>query len=114
MIQTILGRIPSKSNRYRIGKKRLYKTDEVTNYERNFALQYKRHETIKGEFGFSAKVYLAHKLSDHDGIFKVIFDSLQKIGAIENDRFCGDIRSRRYYDSKNPRIEFELTKLPDD
>ena len=111
MIQIIHGSIPSKSNQYRIGKKRLYNTDQVTNYKKNFALQYKRHETISLPFKFSAKVYFSNEKSDLDGCFKVVLDILQEIGAIQNDSLCTHIEAFKFIDKTNPRIELELKQI---
>lgn len=111
MIQTIHGQIPSKSNQYRISGKRLYKTEAVRTYERLFALQYKRHETIRTGFGLSVKVYMVNNRQDLDNVFKVCLDCLESVGAIENDSLCQHIEAFKFIDKTNPRIELELKQI---
>lgn len=109
--QTIIGNVPSKSNQYRISGNRLYKTKAVKDYERGFALQYKRHETIRGGFGLSIKAYLVNNRQDLDNLLKVCLDMLESVGAIENDSFCERIEATKFIDKTNPRIEIELKPL---
>lgn len=109
--QTIKGSVPSKSNNYRISGNRLYKTEAVRTYERLFSLQYKRHETITTEFGLSVKVYMVNKRADLDGVFKVLLDNLQTVGAIQNDSLCTHIEAFKFIDKTNPRIELELKQI---
>ena len=41
---TILGQVPSKSNGYRIGNNRLFKTVELKEYEVSFEWQIRKHK----------------------------------------------------------------------
>ena len=112
---TIYGQVPSKSNGYRIisirGHGSLAKTKELKEYEKNFALQFKKSEKILGNFEVNVDVYFRSNRSDLDGMFKVFLDCLQKVEAIDNDRYCMKIIARKFVDKKNPRIEFELITI---
>ena len=111
----IYGQVPSKSNGYRIisirGHGSLAKTKELKEYESNFALQYKRHNKILGNFEVEVDVYFRSNRSDLDGMFKVFLDCLQKVEAIDNDRYCMKIVARKFVDKENPRLEFKITKI---
>ena len=112
---TIYGQVPSKSNGYRIitinGHGSLAKTKELKEYEKNFGLQYKRHTKILGNFEIEVDVYFRSNRSDLDGMFKVFLDCLQKVDAIDNDRYCMKIVARKFVDKENPRIEFKINKI---
>lgn len=109
---TIYGQAPSKSNGYRIisirGHGSLAKTKELKEYEKNFCLQFGKCEQIMGNFGVEVDVYFRSNRSDLDGMFKVFLDCLQKVGAIENDRYCMSIKARKFVDKDNPRLEFKI------
>jgi Holliday junction resolvase RusA-like endonuclease len=111
--QVILGRVPAKSNMYRIGNKRFYKSKEVKEYEDSFNYQCNlyRHQRIEGKFELYLKVYFKNNRSDLDNSTKVILDNLQRMGIIENDRNCVKIDAEKYHDAVNPRIEFFLNEL---
>ena len=111
----VIGQIPSKSNLYRISGGRMYKAEEVTKYELAFAAQ-TRHlrDAMIGDFEVELRAYFPDKRQDLDGCFKVFFDCLQKIGAIQNDRKCQAIQAWRHVDKQNPRIEFKLYERHDD
>lgn len=110
--RTILGQVPSKSNGYRIisirGHGSLAKTKELKQYEKDFSLQYKRHNKILGNFGVEVDVYFRSNRSDLDGMFKVFLDCLQQVEAIDNDRYCMSISARKFVDKENPRLEFKI------
>jgi Holliday junction resolvase RusA-like endonuclease len=44
-------------------------------------------------------------------MFKVFLDCLQKVEAIDNDRYCMKIVARKFVDKENPRLEFKITKI---
>jgi Holliday junction resolvase RusA-like endonuclease len=113
---TILGQVPSKSNGYKIGNNRLYKSKELKEYEHYFflaMLQYKYMfiEPIKDKFAIEIFVYFQSNRSDLDNSAKIILDCLQDCKAIENDRLCHKLTMHKFIDKDNPRIEFEITKL---
>jgi Holliday junction resolvase RusA-like endonuclease len=111
--QVIHGVCPSKSNQYRIGNKRFYKSKEVKDYEASFNYQCDlyRHTKIEGEFEFYVRAYLKNNRQDLDGIFKILLDNLQRMGIISNDNLCKKIDAEKYHDAVNPRIEFFLNEL---
>jgi Holliday junction resolvase RusA-like endonuclease len=113
---TILGQVPSKSNGYKIGNNRLYKSKELKEYEHFFLLKMLeyRHlfiEPIKDKFSIKILVYFQSNRSDLDNSAKIILDCLQNFKAIENDRLCHELHMVKYIDKENPRIEFEITIL---
>jgi Holliday junction resolvase RusA-like endonuclease len=110
---TILGQVPSKSNGYKIGNNRLYKSKELKDYEHFFLikmLEY-RHlfiEPIKDKFSIKILVYFQSNRSDLDNSAKIILDCLQNCKVIENDRLCQELHMLKFIDKDNPRIEFEI------
>lgn len=105
----IYGQVPSKSNGYRIGNNRLYKSKELLQYEESFRLQtLTLHDTIKVEFGINIIVYFQSNRSDLDNAAKIILDSLQKCNIIANDRLCVRLVMIKKIDTVNPRIEIFL------
>jgi Holliday junction resolvase RusA-like endonuclease len=113
---TILGQVPSKSNGYKIGNNRLYKSRELKEYEERFLWQnavakYKSTETIKEKFAIEIFVYFQSNRSDLDNSAKIILDCLQNCKVIENDRLCHRLTMHKFIDKDNPRIEFEISKL---
>ena len=113
---TILGQVPSKSNGYKIGNNRLYKSKELKDYEHFFLLKMLEHqhlfiEPIKNKFSIKILVYFQSNRSDLDNSAKFILDCLQNCKAIENDRLCHELHMFKFIDKENPRIEFEITTL---
>lgn len=110
---TIKGQVPSKSNGYKIGNGRLYKSAGLKLYEVMFEWQIKKHlkESIEVPFEIWINVYFQSNRSDLDNAAKVILDCLQTSGVIKNDRLCVILVMRKHIDKLNPRIEFEIKKL---
>ena len=123
--QTILGKVPSKSNCYKIITKMnpktkkyhgsLAKADVLNEYENKFFIQcnhYRNKSPIKGYFEIHLKVYYPTERADIDNALKIILDCLQhKCRAIVNDNKCVKIIAEKYLDKVNPRIEFKLTEI---
>lgn len=107
---TIKGQVPSKSNGYRIGNNRLFKTVDLKEYEVSFEWQIKKHlgQQITEPFEIWIDVYFQSNRSDLDNAAKVILDCLQTSGMIKNDRLCSVLVMRKYIDKIDPRIEFEI------
>lgn len=112
---TIKGQVPSKSNGYKIGNGRLYKSAELKEYEVMFEWQIWKHklinEIIEYPFEIWIDVYFHSNRSDLDNAAKVILDCLQTSGVIKNDRLCSVLVMRKHIDKVNPRIEFEIKEL---
>jgi len=110
---TIKGQVPSKSNGYRIGNNRLYKTTELKSYEVNFSWQIKKHltEIIKNPFQIWIHVYFQSNKSDLDNAAKIILDCLQENKIILNDRLCSILIMEKHIDKMNPRIEFKINEI---
>ena len=112
-IVTIYGNVPQKSNSYRIGDKRLFKTKALTDYESAFYLQMGayRNLNIEGFFEFYIDVYFPSMRSDLDNAMKVCLDCLQRGNAIKNDNRCVKMVAQKFVDKVNPRIEFSIREV---
>ncbi|MDD3404948.1 MAG: RusA family crossover junction endodeoxyribonuclease [Paludibacteraceae bacterium] len=113
---TILGKIPSKSNCYKIiaigGHSSLAKQKVLKEYERSFFMQCNlRGAHITSYFSIDVDVYYENLRPDLDNCFKILLDCLQQVKAISNDRQCVEIHARKLVDKLNPRIEFEITPI---
>lgn len=112
----IHGKVPSKSNCYRIvniaGHSSLAKSRALAAYERSFFLQCPlRGMALAGFFRIDVDVYHENMRPDLDNAFKVLLDCLQACKAIRNDRQCVEIHARKLVDKADPRVEFELTEI---
>lgn len=112
----IQGQVPSKSNSYKIGHNRLYKSKELVEYENRFKwllalANGKPSEPINYKFVIEIFVYFQSNRSDLDNSAKIILDCLQNCNVIENDRLCHKLIMHKFIDKDNPRIEFEITKI---
>lgn len=116
-MQTILGKIPSKSNSYRIvtirGHGSLAKMPALREYEKSFFMQCGeyRGKNIEDFFELDLKVFYENNRPDLDNCFKILLDCLQSCKAIKNDRQCVKITAGKYIDKLNPRIEFTITPI---
>ena len=117
MIQIIKGKIPSKSNSYKIvtiqGHASLAKQSVLRAYEKSFYLQCNlyRNKMIKGLFELRLGVYYENQRPDLDNSMKILLDCLQECKAIVNDRNSVKITAEKFIDKDNPRIEFELVEV---
>jgi len=115
--QTILGKVPSKSNQYRIncnGKRSyMYKAAELKKYEQSFIAQCDKYRNaqIQGYFTIYIDIYYPSKRADLDNALKVVLDCLQTVNAFPNDNKCAGISAARYVDKEQPRIEFSLFRI---
>ena len=116
-MQTIHGKVPSKSNSYKVitlnGHGSLAKQKALKEYEKSFYLQCNeyRNKGIKGLFEIRLSVFYENQRPDLDNCLKTVLDCLQQCGAIANDRNCAKITAEKFVDKMNPRIEFELIEL---
>ena len=114
--QIIRGKIPSKSNCYKIitinGHSSLAKQKALKEYEKSFFLQCSiRGEMISNYFRLNLDVFYENMRPDLDNSFKILLDSLQSCKAIKNDRSCVEIHARKLIDKENPRIEFTIEEI---
>ena len=108
-LNTIFGQTPSKSNSYRIAHNRLFKTKQVTDYEKSFLIQCKeRGRNIQGEFELHMDVYCRRKSQDIDNFCKVVLDCMQTAKVFKNDNQCVHLNIRKFIDKTNPRIEYKI------
>ena len=114
MKQIIHGKVPSKSNCYKIitirGHGSLAKQSALKDYEKSFYLQCNqyRDKNITSLFKLHLDVYYENQRPDLDNCFKTVLDCLQGCKAIKNDRNCVKIVAEKFIDKTNPRIEFEI------
>lgn len=114
--EIIIGKVPSKSNSYKIikkdGKFSLAKKPALINYENAFGYQcHSKNLMITGRFIFTADIFYEDNRPDLDNSFKILLDCLQKFNVIKNDRSCVEIVARKHIDKKNPRVEFTIKEL---
>ena len=114
--QIILGKVPSKSNCYRIitiaGHNSLGKTKALREYERNFFIQCGlRGLEIADYFEFHCRVFYPSQKSDLDNSLKILLDCLQMTKTIRNDNLCVKIVVEKFVDKTNPRIEFKIKTI---
>lgn len=114
--QIIRGKLPSKSNCYKVvilnGHGSLAKLNVLREYEKSFYLQCgMRNANIKGFFKLSVDVYHENMRPDLDNGMKILLDCLQACKAIQNDRQCVELHARKLIDRNNPRIEFVIEEI---
>lgn len=115
--QTILGKIPSKSNSYKVitlyGHGSIAKQKGLKDYEKSFYLQCDKYrdKMIEGLFELELKVYYENQRPDLDNCFKVLLDCLQGCKAIKNDRNCVKINAQKFIDKERPRVEFTIKEV---
>lgn len=115
--QIIRGKIPSKSNCYKVitirGHGSLAKQPALTEYEKSFYLQCNqyRDKMIAGLFELYLNVFYENQRPDLDNCFKTVLDCLQGCKAIKNDRNCVKIVAEKFIDKVNPRIEFIIKEV---
>lgn len=117
MEQVIQGKVPSKSNSYKVitlyGHGSIAKQKGLEEYEKSFYLQCDkyRNKMISGLFELELNVYYENQRPDLDNCFKIVLDCLQGCKAIKNDRNCVKITAQKFIDKINPRIEFTLNEV---
>lgn len=114
--QTILGKIPSKSNCYKVitlsGHGSIAKQKVLKEYEKAFYMQCSlRGASINGFFKLTVDVYHENMRPDLDNAFKILLDCLQSCKAIKNDRQCVEIHARKLVDKVRPRVEFLIEEV---
>jgi Holliday junction resolvase RusA-like endonuclease len=117
MKQVIHGKVPSKSNCYKVvtlnGHGSMAKQQALKDYEKSFYLQCNQYrgKMINTLFELCLNVFYENQRPDLDNCFKTVLDCLQSCKAIKNDRNCVKIISEKFIDKVNPRIEFEIIPI---
>lgn len=115
--QVVHGNPPSKSNCYRVvtinGHGAMAKQKMLKKWEQSFFMQMGvyRGAMIRKYFILEIDVYFTSQRSDLDNALKAVLDCLQACKAIENDRWCVEIRARKFVDKYDPRVEFTITPI---
>ena len=116
-LQTIRGKVPSKSNCYKVitlcGHGSIAKQKILKDYEKSFYLQCDkyRNKSLSGLFALNLNVFYENQRPDLDNCLKVILDCLQGCNAITNDRNCVRVEANKFIDKANPRIEFRIKEV---
>jgi len=122
-MEVIYGKVPSKSNSYKIvtlksreGKmySSLAKGKELKEYEKNFYLQISselRGLELDGLFEFYVNIYYPSNRLDLDNGMKILLDCLQATRTIKNDNKCVKIVAQKFIDKDRPRVEFEVKEV---
>lgn len=110
---TIQGKVPSKSNCYKIitlgGHGSLAKTSALKEYEKLFYLQCPhRGAMIDSYFVVEVRVFHENNRPDLDNAMKILLDCLQSCKVIKNDRYCTEIHAYKFVDKANPRVEIVI------
>lgn len=117
--KTIIGKVPSKSNSYRVasrdGHGTIVKSDRIRDYERSFYMQVGslRNLEIDSLYEFYVRVYYPTMSSDLDNALKVLEDCLQHTKTLKNDNRCVKIVAEKFIDKVNPRVEFRIVTIDD-
>ena len=113
--ETIDKPIPSKSNSYRIGNKRLYKSQTLVEFEEYFT-SVTSYSSLKINEPFSLKVdvYMKNKRQDIDNTLKILLDCLEKNEVITNDNLCYHIDITKHIEKEKPRVEYTLETIKND
>lgn len=117
MKQIIRGKVPSKSNCYKVvvirGHASLAKQKVLKDYEKSFYLQCDKYrdKDIKGLFSIRLDVFYENQRPDLDNCLKILLDCLQGCKAVRNDRNCVKITAEKFIDKSDPRVEFELEEV---
>lgn len=117
--KTILGKVPSKSNCYRVatryGHGTIVKSGSIREYEQSFYMQIGslRNIEIGGLYEFYVRVYYPTMRSDLDNALKVLEDCLQHTRTLKNDNKCVKIVAEKFIDKLNPRVEFRIVTIGD-
>lgn len=105
----VLGKVPTKSNKYRIGKGNFYRDESISLYEKDFAKQvtskYKNRFKNKDRLIVMVDWYTTNFRQDIDAPLKILLDCMQKNQIIINDNRIDYLNIVRYIDRKNPRVE---------
>ena len=119
----VVGKIPSKSNRYKIIRKKrfngsahysLAKTKVTRSYEQFFMFQIKKFRPphpVHVPFKLVVDCHFCNSNNDLDNAFKFILDCLEHVEFIKNDRLCHQIEARKHVDKENPRLIFSIHLL---
>lgn len=68
-------------------------------------------ETIGYPIAITAVVYMQRRGSDLDNRWKIAGDALERAGVIEDDVLISRLHLERRLDSRDPRIEIEITRV---
>jgi Holliday junction resolvase RusA-like endonuclease len=112
---TVTGVVPSKANKYGIGRGRMWKDEDVVVYEDNFhfkTLRVPKHTFQKKEGLFVEYMFYLRNMGQYaDNVEKTINYLMQKCGIIENDRWIIKHTTTKISDTANPRVEITIERM---
>lgn len=91
---------------------RRYKTNDYKAWQQEAVLHLKPQveKPLKGRLALTVEYYIKNdKTTDVDNLLKTLQDTLQLVGAIEDDRFIYEVHAYKYH-SKNERIRITISK----
>lgn len=108
---------PSLNSVYKIGRGKMYKSDDVLVFEKIFAYTApKLPAPIEEEVSLSLTFTFAdrrkYKMSDIDNLCKVMLDTLQKFGVIKNDRLIVELNVKKEAGQKDSTVGLLYSKSP--
>lgn len=111
-IQITLGLPPSANRYWRIGKGRIYRSDEAEEYKSDvyYRCLRARIKPIDGMLAVTMRVYRARRSGDLDNRIKIVLDALNGI-AYHDDKQIVEIHAYRFDDKRDPRVGIEINKL---
>lgn len=102
--------LPPSGNRYwRVGRGRIYPTDEGQNYKATVAMMARcdRVELLTGPVAVDVAVYRARKSGDLDNFLKILLDAMQGV-YYHNDSQVIEIHATLQDDKHAPRVEVSV------
>lgn len=117
----VFGKVPSKSNSYKIIKKggfsSLAKTKNLIEYEKQFFAQvpadYRGH-SLDVPMSIKAAIYWETLRQDLDNSAKILLDCLQQSKVIKNDNLVYELHLSKHMDKAHPRAEISIIPIMED
>ena len=110
-VQIFVFDLPPSANVYwRMGKGRIYVSDEAADYKEDVAKMSRQQglkEPLEGDVAVMFRFYRARRSGDLDNKLKVLIDALKGI-AYADDKQITELHAYRFDDPKNPRVEVEI------
>ena len=108
---SIEGEVPSKKNRYRIGRGKFYQDAAVTRWMEEFFYQARQQcpgmSPISSEIALTIIFYIKRD-KDLDNLLNSVFDALQNSGIIKNDKLITSCRATKIKTKAIPRVEISI------
>lgn len=112
---TLIGEVPSKKNRWAIGRQgQVYTPQDVKDWVTSICWQLKpylrRFQPLTGRVKLEAAFYIKRN-KDLDNLLGSLMDGLQAAGIIANDRLIMEIVASKELVKKQPQVKVRLHVL---